>query len=48
MTEKLSTHYKELNAKTIANNPHFVTLLMAREKGVEKPIITTKGNAEKI
>jgi len=44
----LSNHYKELNAKAKAKNPHFVTLLLAREGNSNKPVITTKGNAEKM
>jgi hypothetical protein len=44
----LSNHYKELNAKTKAKNPHFVTLLLAREDNSIKPTITRKGNAEKV
>lgn len=44
----LSRHFKELNAKSRARNPHFVTLLLAREKDSNKPVIITTGNRSKM
>lgn len=43
-SRKLSTHYKELIAKTVAKNPHFVALVMALENDQIQPIVTTKGD----
>ena len=45
---QLSTHYKELNAKTVAKNPHFVALVLARETNTEQPTVTSTGDAQKL
>lgn len=45
---KMSNHFKELNAKTKAINPHFITLLVAREGNASAPKIKAKGNYKKM
>jgi len=44
----LANHYKEVTAKTSAKNPRFVALLVAREGDSVEPVITTKGDYERM
>ncbi|MBB4079239.1 hypothetical protein GGR28_001859 [Lewinella aquimaris] len=45
---RLAKHFRELSIKTSAVNPHFVTLLTARENGTTPPRVATAGNADRL